>query len=118
MKYPKYLEQRLAEIDQIISKWTVPKSLSEVMNWILQFDSKDYDIALRVLKNLNVIGPDDLNAALQIAYSKLQRHSKQKGKNLTPENTILMAIGTDGKSGAMIAYNFRMINKLSSAQFF
>ena len=87
------------------------------MSWILQFESMDYDIALRILKNINVIGPDDLNAALQIAYSKLLRHSILKGKKIEPENTIFMAMGADSKSGSMIAYNFRMINKLSSARF-
>ena len=117
MKYPKYLEQHLEEIKSIISKWAVEKSLNEVMSWILQFESNDYDIALRILRNFNVVGSDDLNAALQIAYSKLLRHSTMKGNTIDKNNTIYMAIGADGKSGAMIAYNFRMINKLSSARF-
>lgn len=118
MKYPKCLEQRLEEIKGIVSKWPADKTLDEVMSWILQFESTDYDIAIRIIKNLNVVGADDLNAALQIAYSKLQRHSRLKGNELDPDNTIYMAMGADGKSGAMIAYNFRMINKLSSARFF
>ena len=118
MKYPAYLESHLSEIEETISKWPVEKSLQEVMSWILQFESSDYDIALRIIKNLNVVGPDDLNAALQIAYSKLLRHSRLKESKITVENTIFMSIGSDGKSGAMIAYNFRMINKLSSARFF
>ena len=118
MKYPKYLETRKAEIEAIISKWPIGKSLSEVMSWILQFESSDYDLALRVLRNMNVVSPDDLNSALTIAYSKLLRHARKNGDSITDKNTIYMAIGTDGKSGAMIAYNFRMINQLSSAIFF
>lgn len=118
MKYPAYLELHLSEIEDIVSKWPVGKTLQEVMSWILQFESCDYDIALRIIKNLNVVGPDDLNAALQIAYSKLLRHSRLKENKISTENTIFMSIGSDGKSGAMIAYNFRMINKLSSALFF
>lgn len=118
MKYPKYLESRKAELETIISKWPIGRSLSDVMSWILQFESSDYDLALRVLRNMNVISSDDLNSALTIAYSKLLRHARKNGDNLTTDNTIYMAIGTDGKSGAMIAYNFRMINQLSSAKFF
>lgn len=118
MKYPKFLELRISEIQDIIDKWPVSKTVSEVMTWVLQFDSKDYDIALRILRHLNVVSPDDLNSALAIAYSKLQRHAKENNHDITVDNTIYMSIGTDGKSGAMIAYNFRMINRLSSARFF
>lgn len=118
MKYPKELEVHVNEIKEIVSRWPVEKSLDEVMAWVLQFEKADYEIALRILKNLNVIGPDDLNAALQIAYSKLLRHAQQRGEIIDQENTVYMAIGRDGKSGAMIAYNFRMINGLSSAHFF
>ncbi len=118
MKYPKYLENRLEEITSIVRSWPVEKSIEEVMAWILQFEKTDYDLALRVLKNMNVIGPKDLNVALNVAYSKLLRHALEKGNRISNENTLYMPIGNDGKSGAMIAYNFRMINGLNSAYFF
>lgn len=118
MKYPKYLEDRLEEIKTIVASWPVEKSLEEVMAWVLQFESSDYDLAIRVLKNLNIIGADDLNVALNVAYSKLLRHAQEKGNNISNENTLYMPIGNDGKSGAMIAYNFRLTNGLSSTCFF
>ena len=118
MKYPKYLENRLEEITAIVKSWPIEKSVDEVMAWVLQFERSDYDLALRVLKNLNVIGADDLNVALNVAYSKLLRHALEKGNKISNENTLYMPIGIDGKSGAMIAYNFRLINGLSSAYFF
>ena len=118
MKYPKYLENQLQEITAIVKSWPIEKSVDEVMAWILQFERSDYDLALRVLKNLNVIGADDLNVALSVAYSKLLRHALEKGNKISNENTLYMPIGNDGKSGAMIAYNFRLINGLSSAYFF
>jgi|GEM_PF-3387093 len=117
MKYPKYLESKIEEIKQVVKSWPVDKDLTEVMSWILQFESDHYDLALRVIYNLNVIGPDDLNVALSVAYSKLLRHAKEAGNRISKENTLYMPIGSDGKSGAMIAYNFRTINDLSSSYF-
>ena len=117
MKYPSRLEGKLREIREITESWPVEKSVEEVMAWILQFENEYHDLACRVIKNLNVIGADDLNSALSVAYSKLQRHALEKGKKLTKENTLYMPIGNDGKSGAMIAYNFRMINGLNSSYF-
>lgn len=117
MKYPKCIETRLPEIQQIVEKWPVTKSLSEVLSWIMQFEPSDYDLAIRIIKSLNVIGPDDLNDALSIAYAKLLRHSKEKNAQISKENTLYVPLGSDGKSGAMIAYNFRMINGLNSAYF-
>lgn len=96
MKYPKYLENRLDEIKMIIKSWPIEKSLEEVMAWVLQFESNDYDLAIRVIKNLNVIGADDLNIALNVAYSKLLRHAQEKGSKISNENTLYMAIGNDG----------------------
>lgn len=117
MKYPSRLEGKLAKISEIVSSWPVEKTVDEVMAWILQFESEYHDLALRIVKNLNIIGPDDLNSALSIAYSKLLRHAREKDLKVNKENTLYMPIGNDGKSGAMIAYNFRMINGLNSSYF-
>ena len=117
MKYPIKLENRLSHIQEIVNSWPVEKRIEEVMKWLLQFESDYYDLAIRVIDNLNVIGPDDLNSALSVAYSKLKRHAREMGNSINKENTLYMPIGNDGKSGAMIAYNFRMINGLNSAYF-
>jgi hypothetical protein len=72
---------------------------------------------LNLIKNLNIIGPEELNSALSIAYSKLNRQAKNKGISLSLKNTMYASIGGGAKSGAMIAYNFRLINELASANF-
>lgn len=117
MKYPIEIENKINAINQIISSWPVKKSLNEVISWMLQFDNEDFDLAFRIIKNLNVIGPEELNSSLSIAYSKLNRQAQLKKINLSLKNTLYVSIGGAGKSGAMIAYNFRLINELSSANF-
>lgn len=117
MKYPKYIENHLPEIKQIVESWPIEKSLTEVLMWIMQFDATDYDLAIRILRSLNVIGAKELNNALSVAYSKLIRHSRDLGEKISQDDTIFMPIGGAGKSGAMIAYGFRTINGLSTAHF-
>lgn len=107
----------MEEIKAAVSLWPLEKSVDEVMSWILQFESVDYDLALRVIKNMNVVGQDNLNMALGVAYSKLLRHAKERGEKISNENTLYLPIGSEGKSGAMIAYIFRTINGLSSTYF-
>lgn len=117
MKYPKYLEARLQEIESVVKSWPMERVLTDVLSWILQFAPEHYDIALRVINNLNVIGERDLKTALSVAYSKLLRHAKDNGIKISKENTLYMPMGSDGESGAMIAYHFRTINDLSSSYF-
>ncbi len=50
MKYPRALEDKVKEIEAIIEKWPVEKSLQEVMAWILQFETEDFDLAIRIIK--------------------------------------------------------------------
>ena len=61
--------------------------------------------------------PPRENSALAISYSKLMRRAKSKKINISLKNTMFAAIGGASKSGAMIAYNFRLINELAAANF-
>lgn len=117
MKYPIEIELKIKEIESLIESWPIKKNIGEVVNWMLQFDNEDFDLAFRILKNLNVIGAEQLNSALAISYSKLNRQAKSKGINLSLKNTMYASIGGASKSGAMISYNFRLINELASANF-
>ncbi|EIA3186782.1 TPA: phosphoribosyltransferase [Vibrio parahaemolyticus] len=117
MKYPVEIEKKLSEINDVIKDWPKNKNLEDVITWMLQFDNEDFDFAYRIIKNLNVIGPEELNSALAISYSKLMRRAKSKNINISLKNTMFAAIGGASKSGAMIAYNFRLINELASANF-
>ncbi len=117
MKYPVSLSQRIDEVAQIVENWPVEKELREVLNWLMQFDNEDIDLGIRIIRNLNVIGFEDLNTALTIAYSKLERMAIDKGTKITNKNTLFAGIGDGAKSGAMIGYNFRIINELSEDNF-
>ncbi|WP_439067969.1 phosphoribosyltransferase-like protein [Serratia ureilytica] len=117
MKYPISLSKRIDEVKSIVESWPVEKDIKHVLNWLMQFDNDDIDLAIRVIKNLNVIGFEDLNTALIIAYSKLERMSIDKGTRITNKNTLFAGIGDGAKSGAMIGYNFRIINELPEGNF-
>lgn len=117
MKYPISLSQRIDEVSNIVADWPVEKDLGQVLNWLMQFDNEDIDLGVRVIRNLNVIGFEDLNTALTIAYSKLERMAIDKGTKITSRNTLFAGIGDGAKSGAMIGYNFRIINELSEDNF-
>jgi hypothetical protein len=117
MKYPTVLLDKLEEVKKIIELWPVDIEFEDVIKWIMQFDSNDFDLAIRVIKNLNVIGFQDLNNALTIAYSKLERRALDKKTKISSKTTLFAGAGEGGKSGAMISYNFRLINELSEENF-
>ena len=117
MKYPITIDKKLQEVKEIIERWPVEVHFQDVLKWIMQFDTVDFEIPIRILKNLNVIGFEDLNSALSVAYSKLKRMAIDKETRITTKNTLFAGIGEGGKSGAMISYNFRLINELSEENF-
>ncbi|MCG7317900.1 phosphoribosyltransferase-like protein [Brevibacillus laterosporus] len=117
MKYPSFIHDKLNELENVIASWPVNIDIDHVIKWILQFDPNDYYIALRVINNLNVIGYDDMNSALQVAYSRLLRMAKDKNTVIKGDNTLFAGIGDAGKSGSMISYHFRLINDVSEENF-
>ena len=117
MKYPYTLNHKLAEVREIVNSWSVTLPADEVIKWMMQFDNSDFDLAFRIVKNLNVIGFEDLKNALHVAYGKLERKSIDKGTKISNRNTLFAGIGDGGKSGAMISYNFRLTNELSEENF-
>ncbi|GAB3983474.1 hypothetical protein GCM10028806_56710 [Spirosoma terrae] len=117
MKYPQALTSKLDEIRSIVENWTIPIPFEEVVKWMMQFDNNDFELAYRIIKNLNIIGYEELKSALHIAYSKLERMSIDKGTKINSKNTLFAGIGDGGKSGAMIGYNFRISNELSEENF-
>ncbi|MDW3649988.1 MAG: phosphoribosyltransferase [Bacteroidia bacterium] len=117
MKYPSSIDKEIQIVKEIVSDWPVEVDFNNVIKWILQFDTEDFEIPLRIIKYLNVVGYDDLNNALTVAYSKLERMANEKGTKITNKNTLFAGIGDGGKSGAMISYNFRLTNELSEENF-
>lgn len=117
MKYPQTLTAKLDEIKSIVQKWSIQITFDDVVKWMMQFDNNDFELAYRIIKNLNVIGYEELKSGLNIAYSKLERKSIDKNTKINSKNTLFAGIGEGGKSGAMISYNFRISNELSEENF-
>lgn len=117
MKYPQTLTTKLEEVKSIVNTWNVQIPHNEVFKWMMQFDNNDFDLAFRIIKNLNVIGYEELKSGLNIAYSKLERKSIDKNTRINNKNTLFAGIGEGAKSGAMITYNFRITNELSEENF-
>jgi len=117
MRYPETLIDKLDRVKEIHSSWKCSIPFEDVVKWILQFDSEDYDLAIRIIEHINFLNFGDIKGALSIAYSKLIRKSIEKGTRITHKNTLFAGLGDNGKSGSMISYHFRVINELSEENF-
>lgn len=117
MRYPISLSEKLEQVEEIHKSWNSSLKFEEVVNWILQFDSEDYDLAIRIVSNINFLNYGNIRSALSIAYSKLIRKAIEKGTKITHRNTLFAGLGDFGKSGSMMSYNFRVINELSEENF-
>ena len=117
MRYPETLIDKLDRVKEIHNSWKSSIPFEDVVKWILQFDSEDYDLAIRIIEHINFLNFEDIKNALSIAYSKLIRQSIEKGTKITHRNTLFAGLGDNGKSGSMISYHFRAINELSEENF-
>jgi len=119
VRYPKAIADKVDHIEQAIAAWPadMASSVDDVIKWVLQFDEADFDLALRVVQNLNVVGQRDIDRGLQIAFSKLVRKAVEKSSNIARTNTMYAAMGEVGKSGAMIGYHLRMNASISEENF-
>ena len=112
MKLPRSLHPVLDSLDPIVADWPADVSTDQLVSWTIQFDPEDYDLALRILKHLNVLGSEDIRTGLRVSYARLQRRAKDRNTEISRANTMFFAVGDAGKSGAMIAYEFRLANEL------
>lgn len=117
MKLPTAIKPEFEELESICRDWPADVSVDQLVNWILQFDPDDHDLAIRLLRHLNVLGPNDIRSGLQIAYARLKRRAKDRETEISHRNTMFFAVGDAGKSGAMIAYEFRLANELPESNF-
>lgn len=117
MRYPETLIDKLDKVKEIHNSWKSSIPFEDIVKWILQFDSEDYDLAIRIIEHINFLNFGDIKNALSIAYSKLIRKSIEKGTKITHKNTLFAGLGENGKSGSMISYHFRVINELSEENF-
>jgi len=117
MIYPKEFSKILQEIKPFIEEWPFPVAFDHVMKWILQFNPDDYDIPVRIIKHLTVMGTQEIRVGLQSAYRRLIRESITKQNEITKMNTIYSGIGKESKSGGLIAYHFRVALELPELNF-
>ena len=102
MKLPRSLQPKLESLDLIVNDWPADVSVDQLVSWILQFDPDDHDLALRILKNLNVLGAEDIRTGLRVAYARLKRRAKDRDTEITNGNTMFFAVGDSGKSLSLI----------------
>lgn len=105
-------------LESIIAHWPIPIPMDSVIRWVLQFDVEDYSLAVRILENLDVLGPGGIRAALEVAHAKLVRQVSEKGTPIKGNNTLFAGIGSSAKSGALVAYHYRVAVELSEDDFF
>jgi hypothetical protein len=117
MILPRDIRPVLAQLEPIVAAWPVRVPFERVTEWMLQFDPEDYDVAARIVRHLNVLGTDEIRSGLSIAYTRLQRKAVDRSAKITNRNTVFAAIGDVGKSGAMMAYEFRVANELPEGNF-
>ncbi|GAN69857.1 hypothetical protein AOR01nite_26560 [Acetobacter orleanensis] len=87
------------------------------MKWVLQFDKEDYPLAVQIIEHLDVLGSSQIRAALEVAHTKLVRSISNKGSPMKGNNTLFAAVGKSAKSGALIAYHYRVTSEIPESSF-
>ncbi|WP_279360772.1 phosphoribosyltransferase-like protein [Xanthomonas sacchari] len=115
---PSSLANELERMERAISLWPVQVSMDNAVKWILQFDADDYTLALRIIENIDLLAQRDVRAAFEVAQAKLQRAAAEKGAPINGKNTLYAGVGQAAKSGAVMAYHYRLTAELSEKNFF
>lgn len=115
---PSSVACQLERLERTIAEWPVTVSMDHAVKWVLQFDSDDYPLALRIIENIDVLGPRQLRSTLEVAQAKLERAAIEKGSAIKGNNTLYAGVGNAAKSGAMIAYHYRIAADISENDFF
>ncbi|MBI6918746.1 hypothetical protein JET68_08040 [Pseudomonas monteilii] len=115
---PSSIANEIERVERAVSDWPVSVSLDHVIRWVLQFDRDDYGLAIRILENIDVLAQRDVRAAFQVAQAKLERAAIEKGTPIKRTNTLYAGVGQASKSGAVMAYHYRLAAQISEADFF
>lgn len=114
---PSSLRNYTNRIEAAISTWPITVSMDHAVRWVLQFDSEDYSLAVRIIENLDILGSSQVRTSLEVAHTKLLRRMGEKGSPLKGNNTLFAAIGSSAKSGALIAYHYRVSAEIPEDDF-
>lgn len=92
--------------------------MDQAVKWVLQFDRDDYALALRIIENLDVLSQRDVRSAFDVAQAKLERAAVEKGTPIKGGNTLYAGVGQAAKSGAAMAYHYRLTAEVAESDFF
>lgn len=115
---PSSISDEIEELKDVISRWPISFSIDHAIKWILQFDSGDYALALRILKNIDILAQKDVRSAFEVAQAKLERAAIEKGTPIKGGNTLYAGVGQSSKSGAVMAYHYRLTAQIAENDFF
>lgn len=115
---PASVARERERIETAVGAWPIPFSVDHAIKWVLQFDSEDYPLALRILENIDVLAQRDLRSAFEIAQAKLERAAIEKGSPIKRSNTLYAGVGQASKSGALMAYHYRQTAEIPESDFF
>lgn len=115
---PSSVASQVERIERAISAWPLPFSIDQAIKWVLQFDRDDHGLALRVIENIDVLSQRDVRSAFDVAQAKLERAAVEKGAAIGRGNTLYAGIGQAAKSGAVMAYHYRIAAEVAEADFF
>lgn len=115
---PSSIATEIERVERAVSGWPMSVPIDHVIRWVLQFDRDDYGLAIRILENIDVLAQRDVRAAFQVAQAKLERAAIEKGTPINKANTLYAGVGQASKSGAVMAYHYRLAAQISEADFF
>lgn len=115
---PASVAKERERIEKAVGAWPIPFAVDHAIKWVLQFDSEDFPLALRILENIDVLAQRDLRGAFEIAQAKLERAAIEKGSPIKRSNTLYAGVGQASKSGALMAYHYRQTAEIAESDFF
>lgn len=115
---PSSVSSQLERIEKAIASWPMPFPLDHAIKWVLQFDRDDYPLALRIIESIDVLAQRDVRAAFEVAQAKLERAAVEKGAPIKRSNTLYAGVGQAAKSGALMAYHYRLTAEIAESDFF
>jgi hypothetical protein len=115
---PSSVASQLDRLEKAIASWPMPFPLDHAIKWVLQFDRDDYPLALRIIESIDVLAQRDVRAAFEVAQAKLERAAVEKGTPIKRSNTLYAGVGQAAKSGALMAYHYRLTAEIAESDFF
>lgn len=115
---PSSIASQVERIEKAVAAWPIPFPVDQAIKWVLQFDRDDHALALRIIENIDVLSQRDVRSAFDVAQAKLERAAVEKGTPIKRSNTLYAGVGQAAKSGAVMAYHYRLTADVAESDFF